>query len=204
MSSAAAGTAIGTKGVPRPERESQIVAVAVDEFAAYGYAGGSMAAVAARAGISKPLIYQYFGSKQGLFLACLHSVAGPMLARLEVAWQHEDDSVLSRVATLGAIFESLEPQRVAWQLLFDDTMPADGAIAEAAWAYRGRTLQVTASGSERFLRARGLDDQLDVSALGAVWMGLVDSLVQWWLQHPEVSAAEMTERCRRLMSAVLD
>jgi AcrR family transcriptional regulator len=199
-----AGSAIGTKGVPRAERESQIVAVAVDEFAAYGYAGASVAAVAARAGISKPLIYQYFGSKDGLFLACLHSVAGPMLQRLEVAWQQEDDSVLSRVATLGAIFESLEPQRVAWQMLFDDSVPSDGPIAEAAWAYRGRTMQVTASGSERFLRARGFDDdQLDVSALSAVWMGLVDALVQWWLQRPEVSAAEMTERCRRLMTAVL-
>jgi AcrR family transcriptional regulator len=200
-----AGSAIGTKGVPRAERETQIVAVAVDEFAAYGYAGASVAAVAARAGISKPLIYQYFGSKDGLFLACLHSVAGPMLERLEVAWQQEDDSVLSRVATLGAIFESLEPQRVAWQMLFDGTVPTEGPIAEAAWAYRGRTMQVTASGSERFLRARGIgDDQLDVSALSAVWMGLVDALVQWWLQHPEVGAAEMTERCRRLMTAVLD
>jgi hypothetical protein len=127
-----------------------------------------------------------------------------MLQRLEVAWQQEDDTVLSRVATLGAIFESLEPQRVAWQMLFDETMPADGPIAEAAWSYRGRTMQVTASGSERFLRARGLDDPLDAAALGAVWMGLVDALVQWWLQHPDVSAAEMTERCRRLMTAVLD
>jgi hypothetical protein len=89
-------------------------------------------------------------------------------------------------------------------MLFDETMPADGPIAEAAWSYRGRTMQVTASGSERFLRARGLDDPLDAAALGAVWMGLVDALVQWWLQHPDVSAAEMTERCRRLMTAVLD
>jgi AcrR family transcriptional regulator len=198
------GAAIGTKGVPRPERESQIVAVAVEEFAQGGYAGASMAAVAARAGISKPLIYQYFGSKDGLFLACLHSVANPLLERLEVAWSHEDNSVLSRVATLGAIFDSLEPQRIAWKMLFDDTMPTEGPIAEAAWAYRGRTLHVTASGSERFLRARGLDDALDVSALSAVWMGLVDSLVQWWLQHPQVSAGQMTERCRRLMAAVID
>jgi AcrR family transcriptional regulator len=194
---------IGTKGVPRPEREQQIVAVAVEEFASRGYSGASVAAVAARAGISKPLIYQYFGSKDGLFLACLHSVANPLLERLEIAWEHEDDSVLSRVATLGAIFESLAPQRIAWKMLFDDTMPTTGPIAEAAWGYRGRTLQVTASGSERFLLARGIGDALDVSALSAVWMGLVDSLVHWWLDRPEVSAAEMTQRCFRLMSAVV-
>ena len=162
-----------------------------------------MADIAARAGISKPLIYQYFGSKDGLFLACLHHVATPMLARLEDAWSREDDSVLSRVATLGAIFDSLEPQRVAWKMLFDDSMPDAGPIAQAAWAYRGRTLQVTASGSERFLRARGIHDDLDTSALGAVWIGLVNSLVLWWLDHPDVSAAEMTERCHRLMTAVV-
>jgi AcrR family transcriptional regulator len=194
----------GTKGVPRAERTSQIVQVAVEEFASRGYSGASVAHIAGRAGISKPLVYQYFGSKDGLFLACLHSVAGPLLERLELAWSQEDDTVLSRVATLGAIFESLEPQRIAWNLLFDDNMPTSGPIAEAAWAYRGRTLQVTASGSERFLRARGIDDALDTSALGAVWMGLVDALVQWWLAQPEVTAAEMTERCRRLISAVLE
>jgi AcrR family transcriptional regulator len=195
--------AIGTKGVPRAERERQILAEAVEEFARRGYAGASVAEIAARAGISKPLIYQYFGSKDGLFLAALHSVAAPLLDRLEDAWAHEDDSVLSRVNTLGAIFDSLEPQRIAWKMLFDDTMPAVGPIAAAADAYRARTLQVTASGSERFLRARGIDDALDTSALGAVWTGLVNALVLWWLEQPEVSAAQMTERCRRLMLAVL-
>jgi AcrR family transcriptional regulator len=194
---------IGTKGVPRAERESQIVAEAVQEFAEHGYAGASVADIAARAGISKPLIYQYFGSKDGLFLVCLHHVATPMLERLEVAWSHEDDSVLSRVATLGAIFESLEPQRVAWKMLFDESMPGQGAIAEAAWSYRGRTLQVTAAGSERFLHARGIHDALDTSALSAVWTGLVNSLVLWWIEHPDVTAAQMTERCYRLMAAVV-
>lgn len=193
----------GTKGVPRPEREEQILAEAVDQFAARGYAGVSVADIARRAGISKPLVYQYFGNKDGLFLACLHRVAAPMLERLEVAWSQEDDSVLSRVATLGAVFESLEPQRSAWKLLFDESMPVDGPIAGAAWSYRGRTLQVTASGSQRFLAARGIHDELDTSALGAVWMGLVNSLVLWWLEHPGVSAAQMTARCGRLMRAVV-
>jgi AcrR family transcriptional regulator len=193
----------GTKGVPRAEREEQILAAAVDQFAVAGYAGASVAAIASAAGISKPLVYQYFGSKDGLFLAALHHVAGPMLVRLEVAWSQEDDSVLSRLATLGAVFESLEPQRVAWRMLFDDTMPADGPIADVALAYRSRTTQVTASGSQRFLAARGMHDDLDTSALGAVWLGLVDSLVSWWLDHPEVTAAQMTQRCARLMTAVV-
>jgi AcrR family transcriptional regulator len=194
---------IGTKGVPRAEREDQIVAVAVTEFAERGYAGASMAAIAARAGISKPLVYQYFGSKDGLYLAGLHHVAGALLDRLEQAWLAEDDSVLSRIHTLQAVFEALEPQREAWRLLYDTSMPTDGPIAEAAISYRARTAQVAASGSERFLHVRGDDDPLDVSALSAVWMGLVNSLVTWWLDQPDVSAAEMTARCYRLMAAIV-
>src|SRR6478735_8288425 len=69
----------GTKGVPRLERETQILAVASEVFAAEGFGATNIQVVADAAGISKPLIYNYFGSKEGLFLACLER-AGAMLA----------------------------------------------------------------------------------------------------------------------------
>ena len=192
----------GTKGVPRADRESQIVSVAIDEFAERGYAGASMVAIAARAGISKPLIYQYFGSKDGLYLVCLHQVANALLNRLEPEWQREDDSVAYRLVVLQAFFEALEPQRNAWRLLYDPSMPEAGEIADVAKAYRDRTAEVASSGSARFLQARGQDDPDDASALSAVWMGLVDALVMWWVEHPRESAAQMTARCARLMAAI--
>lgn len=201
MSSAAL---IGTKGVPRAERKEQIVAVAVDEFAANGYAGASMSAIAQRAGISKPLVYQYFGSKDALYLICLHHVAGALLERLELAQQQEDDTVASRVHTLQAVFEALEPQRSAWQLLYDTTLPGSGAIADAARDYQARTAKLAESGSQRFLRSRGQGSKLDASALSAAWMGMVHALVTWWIKHPDESAADMTQRCYRLVAAVID
>jgi AcrR family transcriptional regulator len=195
--------AIGTKGVPRAEREEQIVRLAIDEFASSGYAGASVAAIAARAGISKPLIYQYFGSKDGVYLASLHAVAGGLLERLETAERQVDDSVASRIYALRAVFEALEPQRAAWLLLHDPSMPMSGEIAAAAADYRRRMREIVASGSLRFLRARGVRSRLDASALTAVWMGIVDSTVMWWLEHPSESAADMTARCERLIAAVL-
>jgi AcrR family transcriptional regulator len=193
---------IGTKGVPRAEREQQIVAVAIDEFAERGYSGASMVAIATAAGISKPLIYQYFGSKDGLFLACLHQVAGALLGRLDQAEMSVDDTVASRIFALQAIFDALEPQRAAWKLLYDTTMPAEGPIAAAAGAYQARTQQLAAAGSERFLQARGEHDLRDTDILSTIWMGLVDNLVTWWLAHPEESAAAMTRRCYRLINAI--
>jgi AcrR family transcriptional regulator len=197
------GAAIGTKGVPRPQREEQIVAMAIAEFAANGYAGASMVEIARRAGISKPLIYQYFGSKDGLYLACLHSVSGGLLQRLEEAELEVDDSLASRIYPLRAIFEALEPQRYAWRMLFDPSMPSSGEIAAVAEDYRARTTEIAASGSARFLAARGIRSRLDASALTAVWMGVVNSLVEWWLEHPAESADQMIDRCYRLLAAIL-
>lgn len=199
MSSSAA---IGTKGVPRAERESQIVAAAVTELARTGYAGASMVEIARLAGISKPLIYQYFGSKDGLYLTCLREVAGGLLARLDEAELAVDDTVASRIYPLRAVFEALEPQREAWRLLFDPSIPADGPIPAAVAAYRTRLVELAASGSARFLGARGIRSRSDAAALSSVWMGVVHSLVEWWLAHPAESAAAMTERCERLLGAI--
>jgi len=193
---------IGTKGVPRPEREQQIVAVAVDEFSERGYNRASMVEIAAQAGISKPLIYQYFGSKDGLYLACLDHVAGGLLSRMELAELSVDDSVASRLLPLQAIFEALEPQRAAWQLLYDASIPEGGPIAKAAEQYRAKMQAMAAAGSERFLSARGYHNDLDTHLLMNVWMGLVNNLVTWWLDHPAESAEAMTQRCIRLMGAI--
>jgi AcrR family transcriptional regulator len=182
---------------------AQIVAVAIAEFAGQGYGRASMVAIARQAGISKPLIYQYFGSKDGLYLACLHAVAGDLLKRLEAAERDVDETVASRIHPLRAVFEALEPQRDAWRLLFDSTAPPDGPIPATAADYQARTAELAAAGSERFLQARGLQSPLDASALSTVWMGVVNSLVTWWLDHPEESAASMIERCNRLLGAIV-
>ncbi|MDH4141872.1 MAG: TetR/AcrR family transcriptional regulator [Chloroflexota bacterium] len=51
------------------ERRDAIVAAGMDEFAAHGLAGASVDAIAKRAGVSQPYVYQLFGTKKDLFLA---------------------------------------------------------------------------------------------------------------------------------------
>ena len=51
------------------ERREAIVAAAVDEFAAKGLAGASTDAIARKAGVSQPYVFQLFGTKRDLFLA---------------------------------------------------------------------------------------------------------------------------------------
>ena len=56
----------GSRGVPRTVREPQILEVAGRVFAARGYHAASMEEIAGQAGVTKPLVYAYFGSKEGL------------------------------------------------------------------------------------------------------------------------------------------
>ena len=55
----------------RLNRERQILDAALTVFAAQGYSGTTMDAVAAEAGVTKPTLYSYFPSKESLFQAMM-------------------------------------------------------------------------------------------------------------------------------------
>ena len=80
-------TLAGTKGVPRAVREQQIIDVATAEFAERGYANASLVDIAATAGISKPLIYTYFGSRDGLHAACVQRAGEQLVEAVTAAQQ---------------------------------------------------------------------------------------------------------------------
>ena len=49
------------------QRRSQLVDVAKSVFAELGYDGASVEEIANRAGVSKPIVYEHFGGKEGLY-----------------------------------------------------------------------------------------------------------------------------------------
>ncbi len=55
----------------REKTRQEILDVAFAEFAEKGFSGGNTDAIAQRAGVTKRLIFYYFGSKEGLFIAVL-------------------------------------------------------------------------------------------------------------------------------------
>jgi AcrR family transcriptional regulator len=58
------------------ERRDAIVAAGVAEFATGGLVGASTDAIARRAGVSQPYVFQLFGTKKDLFLAVVRSCFG--------------------------------------------------------------------------------------------------------------------------------
>ena len=90
--------------MPRdPDRtRAKILAAAVSEFAARGYAGTRVDRIASRAGANKRMIYHYFGGKQAVFEAVLADqlTTGSTAEDLVRLWMHEalergDDDIVS-------------------------------------------------------------------------------------------------------------
>src|SRR6478735_11876508 len=67
------------------ERRDAIVAAAVEEFATGGLVGASTEAIAKRAGVSQPYVFQLFGTKKDLFLAVVRRCFGRTRIAFEAA-----------------------------------------------------------------------------------------------------------------------
>ena len=58
-----------------PQRRQQLIEVATKLFAEYGYDATTTASIAEAAGVTEPILYRHFDSKQELFVAIVRSVS---------------------------------------------------------------------------------------------------------------------------------
>ena len=63
-----------------PQRREQLIAVATKVFAKYGYDATTTAKIAEEAGVTEPILYRHFGSKQELFIAITREMSKRTLA----------------------------------------------------------------------------------------------------------------------------
>src|SRR4051794_17691230 len=76
----------------RADRERQMLDVAEKVFAEQGYRAVSMDDIAERVGVSKPMLYEYFGSKDGLLSACIARCGAELYEPPREARAHADSA----------------------------------------------------------------------------------------------------------------
>jgi AcrR family transcriptional regulator len=82
------------------ERRDEVIAAATIEFALSGYAGTPTEAVARRAGVSQPYLFQLFGTKKDLFVAALNGGFARTGRTFETAGRQASDKGLSPAGIL--------------------------------------------------------------------------------------------------------
>jgi len=180
--------------LPRAEREAQILDVAHARFAAHGYAAVTMDDVAAGAGVTKPLLYNYFGNKERLYLACMERAGDALYATVGAAVEQADSPADALRRGLRAFFAFVDEDRDAWRVLFDETLPAGGEIADAVAAHRERLLALVAQTNlARMPERRRAHFATEVEATSVALLGAAEALGRWWLRTAAMSAADAAE-----------
>jgi AcrR family transcriptional regulator len=185
----------GRTRLPRAERMEQTVAAAHALFGERGYAAVTMDGVAAAVGVTKPLLYNYFGNKEQLYLACLEQAGDALVATVVDAVGDATDPAEALSLGLHAFFSFVDDDRAAWAVLFDETLPAGGEIADRVGAYRTRLRDlISASMLDQIPAGARAAARIEVEALSTAVMGAAEALVRWWLRTgamPAVDAAEL-------------
>ncbi|BBB42515.1 Putative transcriptional regulator, TetR family [Mycobacteroides abscessus subsp. bolletii] len=196
-------TRAGTKGMPRAERERQILDAACQEFGRSGYVGMSLAAVAAAVGVSKPMVLAYFGSKEQLYIACVERAGATVGDHIEAAMTAAPPTLALPRAVLQAIFQALAPRPSDWLVIWDQTLPDGSEALAAARVARTRLAALAGQGVAAVgSAATQLRDAQDIGVLTQGWMGMVGAMITWWIRHPEQSAEQMAERASRLIAII--
>jgi AcrR family transcriptional regulator len=158
--------------VPRAEREETMLDAAGAVFAARGFNAASMDAIAEAAGISKPMLYNYFGSKEGLYVAYLERSGQALLDAMRHA-ASRDAAVDQRLwAGILAFLTYVDEHRVGWSVLYREATSQGGPPAAGVAALRARIAAMVTGlfGSDAFAHA---------------FVGAGESLANWWLAHPD-------------------
>jgi AcrR family transcriptional regulator len=109
--------------MPAPARRERIVAAALEEFAAGGYAGTSMGAIAERAGITRAVLYDHFASKEALYLDLLEERNTAFLAHVGARITGAGDPRERMRETIDTVFAFAEQEPASWRLLFGGDPP---------------------------------------------------------------------------------
>jgi AcrR family transcriptional regulator len=186
------------KRLPREVRERQILDAAVQVFSDHGYHNAAMDEISEVAGVSKPMIYAYLGSKEDLFAACIHREATQLLEAVTqgVAVEHPPDMQLWH--GLGAFFQFVGEHRESWRVLHRQAISQGGPFSEELLAMRSRAISLVDTLLVRVATKKGLEEHA-TEALAAALVGAAESLADWWLDNPEVPSKAVASRLMNLV-----
>ena len=165
-----------TTRLPAAERRRQLLEVALQVFADKGFYGTSMNEVAEAAGVTKPVLYEHFTSKEALFRELVDEL-GTRLERAIVEGVADADGPRQQVeAGFHAYFRWATREGPAFRVLFAEHNRADPVLATAIEKVESAVADRVAG----FIEVEGLsDDERQVLAYGVV--GLAESTSRHWL-----------------------
>jgi len=185
--------------LPATERRALILDAAGRLFGAHGYDATRLEEIAAAAGVTKPILYRHFASKQDLYLALL-ARHGDDLPTFTAGMTFDGPLEQRLRAVLDGWFVYVEAHVYSWRMLFRDSGGGPEVdAARRAVHQRARavlTELIGAAAGDRIPR-REHEPLAELLSMGMA------SLVLWWLDDPAADRGAIVDAMTRTWAGVL-
>lgn len=188
---------------PRPrkrmsaaERREQLLEVGRGAFAEKGYDAVSVEELAQRAGVTKPIVYEHFGGKEGIYAVILDREVSVLLERMSDALTVS--GARARVeSSADAFLGYIEERPDGFRVLLRDTSKVEGA--RTSWT----TVLGDVADRVDLILAKELDsrgfDRTYAPLYSRGVIGLIANIGQWWLETGSPSRQEVAAHIANLI-----
>jgi AcrR family transcriptional regulator len=161
------------------ERREQLLDVARALFAEKGFDAASVEEIAHRANVSKPVVYEHFGGKEGIYAVVVDREMEALLGRMTIALAEDAHPRVLVERAAGALLDYVDSSADGFRI-----MVRDSPVATSTGTFAS-LLSDIASQVEHILGTqfdlRGYDP--DLAALySQALVGMVALTGQWWLE----------------------
>ena len=169
------------------ERRAQLLDIGRRLFAERGLDGTSIEEIAAQAGVSKPVVYEHFGGKEGLYAVVVDREVERFLTMATTLLEGDDTMAKFEMAAVE-LLRYIQSNSDGFRILVRDSNPTSGSGTFAS------LISDIASQVEHLLgdvlKTRGYDPRL-APVYAQMLVGMVASAGQWWLDARKPKLEEM-------------
>jgi AcrR family transcriptional regulator len=177
------------------DRRQALINSALKLFNTYPYDEVSVDDIAADAGMSRPLVYHYYGGKAGVFISALRQTGEDLVAAIYEAGVDDLDNWLA--AGLAAFFDHIQANPIALTALLRHGSLAGGEDRQVLDEIRDRMLALILA----CLGSPG--DSAVLQSVLRGWIAMVETMGREWLRHGEPTREELETLLPELLRAVL-
>lgn len=183
------------------DRGVQLLDIAEELFTTRGYDKVSIEDIARAAGVSRPIVYQHHGSKEGLFLACAQRAREEFETSL-LAAHHSSNGDLTAFVESGGnlLFDLLFDQPSRWALLFSGAVGESGDLAVQLSKLRFSTVEQLGVLAGQY--APGLAKQ-ELQAFANAISGISEAFCRWALHDPSLQRQQILTYYRDFITSAI-
>jgi AcrR family transcriptional regulator len=170
------------------QRREQLIEVGRKLFADKGFEGTSVEEIAAKASVSKPMVYEHFGGKEGLYAVVVDREIAALLGGITGTLSAELGSRETLERAAGALLSYIESNTDGFRILVRDS-PAGQSTGSFA-----SLISDVASQVEHILAAEFKRRKLDPKTAplyAQMLVGMVALTGQWWLDSRKMKKADV-------------